>query len=378
MSKSIIPNKESTSRMKIDTHDGGRVWSAVPLLPFDCFQVITITDMTSEPYSYLQSARRAAQWIIEQQKPDGSFFEVEAGIGAYYKVPYCLAMTGFTTEAVRLLRWVRKHHFTPEGDFTGPIFKARNPFHQRWITYSNAWLIQGAHRLGQFDLSFRGAEFLLQCQTPRGGFTVVEDGQSHVDCLSTSWGGMALLTVGKHYAAAAAVRCLEQFVIQQPDPERFYFRMTPEGELISRAPRERELLYFVNAVRRKQMYYQMGIPLILLCRWFQVTGEASALQGARTLFAFAQRCADDVYRFPTSAKTGFGSALLGAITGEPEPRHAAITVADYLLGTQTREGYWRLPDENVYQIIPDKDDPEILIGVTGEYGTFLCEIAALL
>jgi hypothetical protein len=37
-----------------------------------------------------------------------------------------------------------------------------------------------------------------------------------------------------------------------------------------------------------------------------------------------------------------------------------------------------LPDVEVYQIIEDKKDPELLTDVTAEFATFLCEIATLL
>ena len=73
---------------------------------------------------YLDSARRSARWIVGRQKEDGSLFDVDAGIGGHYKLPYALGISGFATEALRLLRWFRTHHFTPEGDFRGPSRKA--------------------------------------------------------------------------------------------------------------------------------------------------------------------------------------------------------------------------------------------------------------
>ena len=181
--------------------------------------------------TFIESARRAARWIVAQQKPDGSFFDAEAGIGGYYKVPYALAASGYVPEAVRLLSWVRAHNFTPAGDFRGPSRKATLGFHDDWPTYGNAWLIQGAHRLGQFDLSFRGAEFLLGLRAPCGGFQALDGGQPLVDSLSASWAGLAELTVGNLDVAGAAAACVERLVTQQTDPTRFYFRMTPEGKL---------------------------------------------------------------------------------------------------------------------------------------------------
>ncbi len=334
--------------------------------------------MNSRCETYLESARRAARWIVGRQKADGSLFDVEAGVGGYYKVPYGLGVSGFATEAARLLRWVREHHFTPEGDFRGPTRKATLSFHEDYPSYSNSWLIQGAHRLAQFDLSFGGAKFLLSRQAPCGGFQFVEEGKSAVDCLSTSWAGLAELTVGQLDSAAAAAECLQRLVAQQPDPTRFYFRMTTDGELVTDVPDGAALGYYVDAQSSQQIYFHPGIVMIFLCRWHLATGETPALDAARTIFDFTQRCQDDVYCFPPSGKLGLGCALLASITGDAKPQQAAETVGDYLVRTQHEDGYWILPDVEVYQIIEDKKDPELLTDVTAEFATFLCEIAALL
>lgn len=328
--------------------------------------------------TYLESARRASRWIVGRQNADGSLFDVEAGVGGYYKVPYALGISGFATEAVRLLRWVREHHFTREGDFRGPSQKATLSFHDDWPTYSNSWLVQGAHRLGQFDLSFGGAKFLLSHQAPCGGFLSVEAGKPFVECLSTSWAGLAELTVGQLDPAAAAAECLQRLVAAQPDPTRFYFRMTPDGELITDVPEGAALGYHVDAQSPHQIYFHPGIAMIFLCRWHLATGDANALDAAQTIFDFTQRCQDDVYCFPPSGKLGFGCALLGSITGDARPRKAAETLGDYLVETQHEDGYWVLPDVEVYGAIEDKKDPELLTDVTAEFATFLCEIAAIL
>ena len=334
--------------------------------------------MSSRCEAYLESARRASRWIVGRQKADGSLFSVEAGVGGYYKVPYGLGISGFATEAVRLLRWVRANHFTPEGDFRGPSRKAMLGIHDDWPTYSNSWLVQGAHRLAQFDLSFGGAKFLLSHQAPCGGFRSVEAGKHYVDCVGTSWAGLAELTVGHLESAAAAATCLGRMVAGQPDPMRFYFRMTTDGELITDVPEGAALGYYVDAQRPQQIYFHPGIAMIFLCRWHLATGDAPSLDAARTIFDFTERCQDDVYCFPPSGKLGLGCALLASITGEARPQQAAEAVGDYLVQTQQEDGYWILPDVEVYRMIEDKEDPELLTDVTAEFATFLCEIAAVL
>jgi len=333
--------------------------------------------MSSRCETYLESARRAARWIVDRQKPDGSLFDVEAGIGGYYKVPYALGISGFAAEAMRLLRWVGQHHLTPEGDFRGPSRKATFAFHDAWPTYGNSWLIQGAHRLGRFDLSFPGARFLLCHQAPCGGFQSTEAGKPCVDCMSTSWAGLAELTVGRLDVAAPAADCLCRLVAAQPDPTRFYFRMTPDGQLTTDVPDGADLGYYVDAQRPQQIYFHPGIAMIFLCRWHLATGDAASLEAARAIFDFTERCQDDVYAFPPSGKLGLGCALLASITGEPAPRRAAEAVGDYLVRTQGSDGTWILPDVEVYAMIEDKHDPELVTDVAAEFATFLSEIAAL-
>ena len=334
--------------------------------------------MTSNPQQYVESARRAAQWIVDCQRPDGSFFDADMGISGYFKIPYALGISGFVPEAVRLLRWVAQNHFTAEGDFRSPRRKASTTKHDDWPTYSNAWLIQAAHRLNQFDLSFHGAEYLLKHRAPCGGFHALENGKPYIECLCTAWAGMAQLSVGNITVAAGVAQCLQSLVDQQPDPSRFYFRTTTDGQLITDVPDGAALGYYVDSTREDQIYYHPGVAMIFLCRYYLATGEASALRTAETIFAFSERCRPDVYAFPPSGKLGVGCALLASITGKPEPRRAAESVADYLVATQQPDGYWRLPEVDIYRTITNKDSLEITMEISSEFTAWLWEIVALL
>jgi len=325
---------------------------------------------------FIEAAERGIAWIISQQREDGAFCDPEDGVGSYYKVPYALAIAGRQRGALRLLQWVAEHHFTADGDFRAPERKALEPVHEAWATYSNAWLILGAHRVGRWDLSLRGAEFLLRYQLPSGGFYALDGETRYIEPVCTSWGGLAALTTGHVEAARGAGDLLASLVEAQPDPRRFYFRMDTEGNLITDVPAGAELSYYVDATRRGQIYYNPGIALIFLSHLYRATGEERYLRAGREIIRFTEQCADDVHRFPPSGKLGAGGSLLYAITGSAEARRAAVEVGEYLVETQTTEGFWRLPDEEPYSSLADPDGYEVRLDISAEFTAFLVEIAS--
>lgn len=325
---------------------------------------------------FYKAAERGIAWISAQQRANGSFFSPADGVGGYYKVPYALALAGRQRAALRLLDWVAKHHFTREGDFRGPECKTLEPAHDAWPVYTNAWLVQGACRVGRWDLARRGADFVLRHQTRAGGFYALDGDTRYLEPVCTSWAGLAVLMTGHVDQAVRAGHLLAALAQAQPDPHRFYFRMDTKGRPITDVPDGEELSYFVNARCTKQIYFHPGISLIFLCHLFLATDEDRFLRGAKETFYFTERCADDVHRFPPSGKLGVGAALFYALTGSKPARRAAIRVAEYLVETQTAEGFWTLPDEAVYASIKNKDSREIRLDLTAEFSTFLMEIAS--
>lgn len=186
-----------------------------------------------------------------------------------------------------------------------------------------------------------------------------------------------MLTTGCVAPARRAGDLLVKLVAAQPDPGRFYFRMDLDGHIVTDVPAGAELSYYVDAVRPKQIYFNPGIALIYLAHLYRATGEERYLNASSEIFRFTQRCAEDVYRFPPSGKLGLGCALLYAIAGTAEARRAAVCVGDYLIETQTAEGFWRLPEEELYASIQDKESFEVYLDLCSEFSTFLMEIASL-
>lgn len=289
-----------------------------------------------------------------------------------------LALSGRQAEAQRLVSWIARHHITPDGDFRAPARKSLGGSHKAWPAYANAWLVQGLNRLGRFDLSLRGVGFLLRSQLPDGGFAALDGEKSYVEPVCTAWGGMAALATGHLGPACRAGDRLVDMVRSQPDPARFYFRMEPDGALVTDVPAGAELFHYVDTTQRQQIYYHPGIAMILLAHLHRATGAQRFLDACRDLLAFAERCADDVYRFPPAGKLGMGAALLYAIAGDEAAGRAAQAVGAFMVETQTAEGFWRLPDAGPYTSLVGRDGFEIRLDITAEFVIFLTEIAVFL
>lgn len=324
------------------------------------------------------SARRGMTWILAQQRADGAFCASEDGIGSYYKVPCALALAGEWITAHRLLTWSATHHLTPEGDFRAPERKAHEPIHDAWPVYANAWLIQGAQQVGRWDLAQKGMAYLARWQAPQGGYYALDGDRKFLEPVNVAWGGLAALTTGYLTEARLAGDRLVHMVALQPDLTRFYYRMDDSGNLMTTVPAGTELAYYVDARKTKQIYYNPGIALIFLCRLYGATAIERYLQAAKVILAFTNRCAADVYRFPPSGKLGLGCALLYGLSGDTQARQAALKVGAYLVETQGSDGVWRLPNEEPYASLKNRESFDVLLDITAEFTTFLFEMAALL
>jgi len=331
--------------------------------------------MDSTIEKFISAAERGFVWIAEHQREDGSFCDPGDEIRGYYKVPYALSVSGRQRRAIKLAAWIAKHHFTPEGDFGPADNPASGPGSGGWPVYGNAWLVQGLHRIGRWDLSLGGAEFLLRFQLPIGGFYALDGETRRIEPVCTSWGGLASLATGNLEVARRAGDVLVRMVQAQPDPFRFYFVMDPDGELVTDVPPGRELFHYVDSELEEQIYYAQGIALIFLTHLYRGTGKERYLDACRKLLSFSERCADDVYRFPPSGKLGLGCALLYQLTGSQDAKNAAVQVGQYLVETQTAEGIWHLPEAGPYIESKYRDNFEVHLDIAAEFSIFLTEIA---
>ena len=316
--------------------------------------------------------------MLARQRSDGSFTEPDEGIGAYYKVPSLLLAGGHPRPAHRLLAWVAENHLHTDGDFRSPLRKALRGTHTRWPEYANAWLAMAAHTAGRYDISIPSLKRMIKRQSAHGGFEAVEDTGPYVEPVNTSWAGMACLATGHTAAACRAADLLCTMVSRQPDPSMLYFRMRPEGDLITHIEGTPRRAYAMDSRCANQVTYNPGIALILLASVYRATERPEYLQTCLRLTAFCDGCAEDTYRLPPSGKLGVGCALVHQISGDEAALRGAREVGGYLLQSQRPDGSWNLPDQEPYTSREDRLAAGTTLDLTAEFGVFLFAIAALL
>ena len=277
---------------------------------------------------YRQAGRKAVEYQLRYQLPDGGYVWEGYANDAFHKQAYSWALAGQVEPAHRLLTWVKAYKLQANGqlaEYGGDVYK-------------HSWFFQGAHRLGRFDLSYPVMSFLLSCQAPCGGLPHFA-GDPLIRSLSTCCTGLSFLYHGNLAAAERTAACAISMLEQQPDPARFYYRMTPDGGLAT--PEVDPEALFIDTAKPKQDYWEAGLPLQLMCRMYQATGEARYLEYAARFFEFKLRCHDDAFTFVGSGKSGLGAALYYLVTGDRRAREAACRFCDFLVETQRPEGGWR-------------------------------------
>jgi len=302
---------------------------------------------------YRAAGLRAAAYTIGFQQPDGGYIWEGFPPDAFHKQSYSWGVAGHAMEANRLLDWVQRERLLPDGqlrDYNGDMYK-------------HAWLLQGAQRLGRFDVAYPMTNFIASCQAPCGGFPHMAGGDT-CRALAGCQVGLAMLYMGRmDVAKLAAAWTIE--LLDQPDDDHFYFCTTLEGELIQNNS------LAIDVAKPEQVYWEMGLPLMLMCRMHMATGDEHYLDYAREFFAWHLRCAADRFTFTGSGKSGLGAALLYMLTGDPQARAAAYEFGDKLLATQEADGVWHSPNWPAGQVL-------YLVDAGAEFNVWLQEIAAAL
>lgn len=283
--------------------------------------------------AYRNAGLKAVEFTLKFQQPDGGYIWEGFVKDAYHKQAYTWQLFGHFSEAQRLLNWVKKNTLQSDGqlkDFSGDIYK-------------HSWFFQGAHKLGRFDLSYPVMSFILSCQAPCGGFPHFA-GDELIRSLATAWTGVSALYYGNVEVAKKVAQCCISMLEQQPREDRFYFQMTQDGKLATE--KDYPNAEFIDSTKPMQCYWEVGFPMILMCRMYQVTGDKSYLDYVSKFLDFKLRCREDGFAYWGSGKSTLGAALLYLFTGDEKAKEAAYRWCDFLVETQLPDGSWCYDDES--------------------------------
>jgi hypothetical protein len=288
---------------------------------------------------------KGGAYLMDQQRSDGSFGDPVKGATEYYKVPAALLVCGESEAANRLCSWVRKHGMTPDGDFGPRPDEAKDSY---YYAYHNVWIILAAQRLGQFDLSHIGMDFLLEFWDPESGgfYSSPTEREAHTlqDLWVVSGCGIAAVYTGMIDVAKGVGHWMERLMSLQPNyPEQMYTVYSREQGLHTPEEPEDEFRYVLNSdAERDQSFFHPGIAGGFLARLYQATGEEEWLVLAREYMRFADGASDYLWRLLRAGKVGWCAAVLYTLTGEGKYKDMALRVGDNLVATQSDEGYWSM------------------------------------
>ena len=259
-------------------------------------------------------------FLLGKMRPDGGYGDPERGVAEYYKVPAALAACGETDTANRLCSWIRKDGVLPNGDF-GPRLEFIRGY---GYTYYNAWVIKGAHRLGHFDLSQRGMDFLMSFwDSESKGFyssPIGHDPEMQQDLWVVAGCGWCALYTGRIEVARGAGRWMKKLMEAQPNyPRQLYGVYSGKRGLHIEHDPDQEFRYVLNHdATRDQPFYNPGIAGGFLALLYQATGEKEWLELAQEYMRIAEDASEYLFGLVRSGKVGWGASLL--YTVHPYPR----------------------------------------------------------
>lgn len=294
---------------------------------------------------YREGRDKGCTWLMKKLHADGRFGDGHPDVREYYKVPCAFLVCGESEAAGRLLNWVRKHGITPEGDFGPRPPEGKDEY---WYTYTNSWVVIGAHRLNQFDLSQRGMDFIMRTWDPiNGGFYSSYgpggDADTPMDLWVVSGAARAALITNRTDAARGAGRWMKAMMEQQPNYPAQMYTVANRANGVITNPTPGETIRYVlerDVTEGDQYFFHPGIAGGFLANLYQSTGESEWLDLARQYMILAEGATDHLFRLGRAGKVGWAASVLYTLTGEEKYKRMAIKVGDNLLDKQAEAGYW--------------------------------------
>ncbi len=279
-----------------------------------------------------KAIEKAVDFQTSYQRPDGGYIWDGYAKDAYHKQAYSWMMTGHIRESHKLLDWIVKNKLQVDGqlaDYNGDVYK-------------HAWLMQGAQRLGRFDVSYPVMNFLAGCQYSNGGFPHFK-GDKVIRAIGTAWTGVSALYAGNMEMAFECAKCCLIMQARQPREDRYYFQMKQDGSLFTE--KDDPGAGFIDTAQLKQCYWEVGFSMLLMCKMYQITHNQAYLESAEKFFEFTMRCREDAYAYWGSGKSALAAANYYMITDDQRARDASLRFMRFVTETQKPNGGFQYEDE---------------------------------
>ena len=257
---------------------------------------------------------------------------------------WALQVCGETRRANRLCQWIRGHGISADGDF--------GPRPQETLGYShayyNAWVVLGAHRLQQYDLSQRGMNFLMSFHDPVSGGFYSSGTERSDNTLQDIWVvsgcGQAALVTGRVDVARGVGRWMKDVMRWQPNFPQQLFGVFSRTQGLHTAPDPNDEIRYVTHqdAEEDQYIFNPGIAAGFLCRLYQTTGETEWLSLAKEYMRFAEGMNDYLFTLLRAGKVGWAASVLYTLTDDDKYADIAQHVGKELLRSQAEDGSWSL------------------------------------
>ena len=313
---------------------------------------------------YREVSRRGTDWLLELANDDGTIGPVHERL-YYYRIPWTLALMGEVAAGSRLLDWIARHMFSPEGAFTG--VSPQGVFGSRYGSYPLACLIVGATLLDRSDLVYPGVRYLLTWQDAEsGGFynsrhDMFATGEQ--DLFPTCQAGMTLLMAGQLEPAEKAGQWVRRLWELQPAIEQKLYVVYSRGHgLVTEYAADEEATYVTKKDDPWQHHFNGGIAAAFLTKLYMATGHSEWLDLARQYQEFSMTTDDCQFESMQVCKSGWGAGLLYVVTREPRYGQWTRRLGDWFAERQYPDGHW----ENTKHLKPNPTTAD-KIEITAEF-----------
>ena len=306
---------------------------------------------------FMNARDKGAKFLLEKQNLDGSYPDHQKGAGTYWGIPLALMSTGYNLQAKKLFDWIRENSVFSNGDI------GKTPESDRGYNYpyEKAWLIESAHRFGQFDISNIGMNFLRKFwDKETGGFFSATGPESlynksdvKMDLWVTSGCARAALYMGQLDIAIGAANWMENLMKLQPNyPDQLYTVFTKSKGLITNSDDlvddvddkfkfGENFRYILNKNSKvDQSFFHPGIAGGFLSLLYMATSEVKWLNLSKKYMLLAETANDFLFSTLRAGKTGWCAALLYSISGEEKYYKMAFRIAQNIIKLQSKNGSW--------------------------------------